>query len=262
MITKTKTSNNRFITNKRITFFIFFTLLSCYFIGSFYNKWLSEEKVLGYWIGISYLFIEYILCSITIWLNSDNLNCLNVDSSFIIIFILTGVLISFSLPLIMGVFLGLVTVFNYRNFSLGNFKIERHQQNRWQVFALVIISLIPPIYGIWRSGVAVKWPSYIEILNPSININIQQVIFEEFVFRSMLWMFLSNLNLKSGHIIFIQAILFWLLHHFYSASSPITFWVYLPFQSLIYGIIVWRSNSITPGFVAHLANNLLAVLVR
>jgi len=75
-------------------------------------------------------------------------------------------------------------------------------------------------------------------------------------------MFLKNLNLKDNLIIVIQAFLFWIFHSFYLFSLPITFWIYLPYQSIIFGIIVWRTKSIGSSTIGHFLNNILIALVR
>jgi membrane protease YdiL (CAAX protease family) len=221
-----------------------------------------EDKGMGYWLGASFFSLGYILYSIVIWFNKDNLDWLKIDSNFVIISIIVGAIITFSLPIIFGIPMGLVTLFNYRTCLSGELKFQNVPKKWWYVLTLIAVSLLPPAFGIWWSGSRITFPGYAEILQVAINNNFQQAFFEEFVFRGMVWMFLIHFNLKDKPIIFLQALLFWLFHHFYISSRPITFWIYLPIQSIIYGIIVSRTKSITPVFVAHFINNIVVTLVN
>lgn len=250
------------ITRKRITFTILFILLSVIIIGSFLNTWLSVHKTSGYWIGIWYLCIGYTLCSIAIWLNKDDLQCLNIDANFMVIFIFIGALTSYALPFWFGIFLGFVTLYNFIQFRFGGLRVAEFYPKRWVIISLIVLSLIPTIFGVWQSGMTISWSGKMDIFNSAFKANITQVVIEEFVFRGMLWMFLRNFNLEGGPVIIIQAFLFWFIHQFYFFSNPVVFWIYLPVQSIFYGIIVWRAKSITPSFWAHFLNNLIVILLR
>lgn len=82
------------------------------------------------------------------------------------------------------------------------------------------------------------------------------IVWEEVVFRGMLWMFLKSRNVSEPKIIVIQAFLFWISHIEYILLDPIFFWITIPIFSLLCGLVVWRSKSLTPSIIGHILFNL------
>jgi membrane protease YdiL (CAAX protease family) len=78
---------------------------------------------------------------------------------------------------------------------------------------------------------------------------------EEVTFRGLLWMWLRSRNWPEVRIVVVQAILFWLAHTKYLLAEPVAFWVVVPLLSMLLGIIVWRTRSITPSAIAHICIN-------
>jgi membrane protease YdiL (CAAX protease family) len=82
------------------------------------------------------------------------------------------------------------------------------------------------------------------------------IVVEEIMFRGMLWMLLKNLNFSEIKIVILQAILFW-ISHVYAFNNLAFFWINAPMISILLGVIVWRSKSITPSTIAHILINML-----
>ena len=82
------------------------------------------------------------------------------------------------------------------------------------------------------------------------------VVYEEAIFRGMLWKFLKNMQLSEPRIVLAQEFLFWLAYIRYLISNPFIFWIFVPIAGLLLGYIVLRSKSITPSTITHLLINL------
>ena len=81
--------------------------------------------------------------------------------------------------------------------------------------------------------------------------NVSQVaIFEEPVFRGILWGKLRERNVDERKILIIQAGLFWLAH-IDRIFRPITLFITIPIMSIYLGIIAWKSRSIASPIIAH-----------
>jgi hypothetical protein len=245
---------------KKITFVLFLFLLLWNILIPFLFR-LLQQDVIKYWVEVSYRSVNYVLVSITIWLNKDDLQRLNIDRFFIIIFIVAGVILSLYLPFPARVVICLVILFISLLLWLGLLKFGGGPKNKGQTIILIVVLLIPSILTTFRAEPPLNW-AIIEsmILNAALNADLSQVVIEEVIFRGLLWMFLADLNLRTLYIILIQALLFWLAHSFYLSSNPITFWVYMPFHSILLGIIVWRSKSISASSIGHFLINVVVSL--
>jgi membrane protease YdiL (CAAX protease family) len=84
-------------------------------------------------------------------------------------------------------------------------------------------------------------------------------MYEELLFRGLLWMFLEKLKLSGLKILFIQALLFWIVHLNTTSRAP--FWVLLPPFGLWLGFLVLRSKSLIPSISTHFVYNLIAYLI-
>jgi membrane protease YdiL (CAAX protease family) len=87
-------------------------------------------------------------------------------------------------------------------------------------------------------------------------IDIPLVIVEEVVFRGMLWMFLKKLNFSEYKIVILQAIFFWISHVYFASEIPVSFWVITPIMSIILGVSVWSTRSITSSIFVHVLFNI------
>ena len=217
---------------------------------------------MSYQHEIIHLCTAYGLISLVIWLNRNDLQGLNLDKYFIIGFIIIGCLYSLMIPLASGIFLGIVTLINVWALSSNKFCFESAPTHNKQAIIFILIMQTPLFLKLWLLGNSITWPNDRTVYEAIFRVNPPFVVFEEVVFRSLLWAFLARANLKGYQIILIQAILFWLSHLKYYTSDPASFWVWIPFISIILGVIVWRSKSITPSIIGHYLYNLLLTLIR
>jgi len=84
-------------------------------------------------------------------------------------------------------------------------------------------------------------------------------IYEEAVYRGMLYMFLMDIGVSKPKTFYIQAFLFWITHINYLFRFPFAFWIVIPILSLTLGYIAMRSKSLTPSTFAHLLYNTLVL---
>lgn len=82
-------------------------------------------------------------------------------------------------------------------------------------------------------------------------------IFEEVIFRGLLWKFLKKQNWSDFWIVIFQVILFWFAHGDRIFTYPVDFWIIIPLGSILFSLIAWRSRSITPSSIAHILLNVL-----
>jgi Type II CAAX prenyl endopeptidase Rce1-like len=214
------------------------------------------------WYSYGYYFSAYMLASVMIWINRNDLRPLNIDKPFLLIFIFSGIILSlYYLPTILGICTGLTTFFNFTLYREEYFKFSIVPKNYVQVSAIIVIALLPflVIYS-WRLF-SMGFRESESIWSILFSADLVGVTIEEVTFRSLLWMFLVKSNQSVVRIILLQAILFWIAHLEY-ISLPITFWFWTPWVSIWLGIIVWRSKSIAPSTLTHFIFNLLIALIH
>jgi membrane protease YdiL (CAAX protease family) len=86
-------------------------------------------------------------------------------------------------------------------------------------------------------------------------------IAEEPLFRGFLWGYLRHLNWKEHWVWLFQAGLFMLGHIYYFNQYPLSFWVIVPFDALILGLLAWKSRSIGTSMISHGLFNSVADIV-
>ena len=74
---------------------------------------------------------------------------------------------------------------------------------------------------------------------------------EEPLFRGFLWGYLRQLHWKEIWILLFQTVLFTSAHIYVAKQFPLMFWVFIPTAAILFGILAWRSRSITPAIFAH-----------
>ena len=249
---------------KKITFLILFLLLGWRVILSYLLQWRwNGEEPRS--VESSYIWIVYWLISVVIWLNRGDLRSLNIDKNFFTLFIFIGGLYSgvfFLLsPFASGVFLGLATLINLVLYLYGSLPFEDIRLNYRQTMFYSVILMMPAFIINLILGLTKTWPNETTIFMAVFNANLPIIIFEEAIYRGMLWMFLTNLNIKNHYIFVAQVLLFWFSHINY-LFQPVAFWFYMPFLSIILGLMVWRSKTITSSIIGHFVYNWFGALLR
>lgn len=244
----------------KITFVLFLILLFLRMV--ILQGMVIQQGIVSFPAEVIYICASYGLISAIIWLNRIDLQSLNIDSKFIILFVAVGYLYSLILPIKPGVFLALAATVILWLLSSNKLQFE-YVPSRFRQIALYILIILTPQFIrliILRSSLAL--PDTKTIIEAVYTASFTYVIFEEVVYRGVLWMFLARAGLKGHQIIVTQAIFFWLSHLYYFNSNPIAFWFFLPFVSIMLGIIVLRSKKILPSIVGHFLYNFLATLFQ
>ena len=212
---------------------------------------------LRFWGRILYgflLFGSFPIIALVIKMNQDQLQKLNIDRFYVVLLIISGLLILSSSPLncfvvIAAIYAVYILFGNQVKFSVMDPKAL------W--ITLLIIGLFAGI-TVYMAGFPLKIPNAEAVRHFLLNV-IPGTIYEEAVYRGMLYMFLMDVGVSKPKAFYIQAFLFWITHINYLFLLPFYFWIILPIHSLIYGYIAMRSKSLTASTFAHLLYNTLVL---
>jgi len=219
----------------------------------------TTSDPLANWVVAFYglaLFGSFSAIAVIIALNRDDMQKMNMDKSFVLLLLICGALGLYSLPyncFSVIAFLYLVYAMFGRKIRFG---IPVHT-TLWRI--VWIISIIASILFVFYG--------FLHVLKIEQNMNLfffESVpfsVYEEAVYRGVLFMFLKDLELSEPKIIYIQAFLFWISHINYALESPVYFWIFIPVLGLILGYIALRSKSITTSSVIHILVNFFTVFV-
>jgi len=213
---------------------------------------------LRFWGRILYgfpLLGGFPILALVIIMNQDQLHKLNIDRFYVVLLIASGLLI-----LILSLYnCFVVMALIYAVYILFSNKVK---------FAVIdphVLRIFLLITGVF-AGIAVyiikiSFPFEQESVRRFLLEVVPGTIYEEAVYRGMLYMFLIDLEMSKPKAFYIQAFLFWITHINYLLRFPFAFWIILPILSLILGYIAMRSKSLTPSTFAHLLYNTLVLFV-
>jgi membrane protease YdiL (CAAX protease family) len=204
------------------------------------------------------VIILYICVLVLLWFSRDNLEQYHMDRAAIIVLILTGVFrsrLNEPYDLIMRLILIVLTIIIV---LLAIKSWQYIPANKWSWVGIAILS-----------GVVVIPLAVVESLKPDMYLGITispglgtfivrrilfylsfVAVFEEMVFRGILWGFLRGIGLKDGKIFWMQALLFWLVH-LPRVVNPITFFITIPVGVIIFSLLAYRSRQVFPSIVSH-----------
>jgi membrane protease YdiL (CAAX protease family) len=83
---------------------------------------------------------------------------------------------------------------------------------------------------------------------------------EEFIFRGLLWGYLTRLWGDNNKACLAQGLIFWLFHYDRIIASPVFFWIISPIYITLFSLLVLRSRSLAPSIVAHTTVNTLHIV--
>jgi len=214
------------------------------------NSGASDQ--LANWVILLYgllLFGGFVAIAIVIALNQDDLQRLNMDKSFVVMFLISGLTGLYVLPY--NCFAAVAVVFLI--YALLSNKLKFETADRSPLINILGFSLLV------TSGCLLLVGSSLNIQNMSFFFveAIPFSVYEEAVYRGMLYMLLKDLNLSESKIFFTQVFVFWISHINYLLSDPLNFWVFIPIIGCTLGYIALRSKSITPSAIAHIFINVL-----
>jgi len=199
----------------------------------------------------------FLLVEIVIIANWNVLEHLNVDKFFLIIIVCSGLAYCRFFFWPTGWATALLSISILILFQKDRYKFGSANP----IMSRIILIILGGFFlGLWYISRTLSLAN-IESSLHSFLIGIPFIVIEEITFRGLLWMFLSRLQLQELKILIIQATLFWFFHINYMFAYPTLFWVIIPVSSILLGIIVWRSKSITPSTIAHILTNVLLSLI-
>lgn len=215
-------------------------------------------------IAYYYVLITIILITVVVWVNKEQLSDLHVDKYFVYVFLTLDILIFMLYGVtslgISGCASALYVIYLIR-------KRKFHFEDDQKLKSLILLSMLGIAPVLLLRLLASEPSLFLKNLFMLSGVHIlglifkalHGVIFEEVLFRGLLWMFLEKLRLSSIKVLIIQAFLFWIVH--VNSVSWISFWVFLPVMSLWLGFLTLRSKSLLPSIVTHFVYNLIAYLI-
>jgi membrane protease YdiL (CAAX protease family) len=256
MDTKNESARNTYLNVLLLSVLLLFRLTDYYlfnYLNSLVNNGIKD------WLGYYYYSIVYVLISIVIWVNRDSLQDMHIDKTFMNIFIVAGLWLSlYSFRNAFGIIPFIATLITIRFFKGQNFRFGQMNKD-YRFLLLIILLVLIPFTPYLILSIARQLPMKLDFDTVLNNANLPALVYEEVLFRGILWMLLRNINLSERKTFYIQAILFSVSHTNY-LSSPVTFWLVGPMLSLLLGVIVWRLKSLTPSIVVHFLYNFLSMI--
>lgn len=189
-------------------------------------------------------------------LNRDQLQRMNVDRFYVVLLIISGLIKLYAYPYLYNILAVIALI--YAVYILFNSKVKFGVIDFNGLRMMLLIVGVLAGIQFCNSGldgeIKISLPSS-ELLDQFLLRIIPGSIYEEAMYRGVLYMFLMDVGVSKSKALYIQAFLFSFKHIGSLLVSPFFFWVILPILSLGYGYIAMRSKSLTPSTIVHLLSN-------
>lgn len=205
----------------------------------------------------SSVLIILLMC-IALGLERDNPTSLHVDSLFILLFVISSGLTLVSVPFLYSIVPALGTIFIFSLFLRWGFNFQQ-SPTPWIKTLIVValpplVTLVPFIFKM--SFLNSSAPETNDLIYYFSNTSLIGVVYEEFLFRGLLWKYLKKLRFSERTVFIVTSLLFWLAHYEYLLdSSLVVFWIYIPIISILLGFVVYRTKSIGFSSISHFLTN-------
>lgn len=257
---------NLWTKKQSITYLILLVVLIVDFSQSFLVLIKESDfvKSNGIWAAIFYTALvigSTPLIGFVIWLNQDRLQNLNIDKTYIILLIISGLL---TLSLFRYNIFAIVAI-GYFVYILFHRKIKfsHVEQPSYKLALFVIGGIILLIAAVLV--MINKEGSDLLAISRSIDHFFFEIIpisiFQEAIFRGVLFMYLKDINLNDSKVLFVSTALFWITHIHYLSEFPVTFWIVMPAVGLLFGYLAIRSKSVSISSVVHILYNAFSELL-
>jgi membrane protease YdiL (CAAX protease family) len=213
--------------------------------------WMEIIKPIHNLTNYLYFSWSFILVGLVIIINRDDLQRLNIDQAFVVLFAAGSIAYWRYYRWPSGWIALLVPVAIYILYKKQDFKFPRMEPIAGQTAGIVAMFFF---LGLLLKHDSLSMRTTLALIHLFAT-GFPFLIVEEVTYRGLLWMFLAHLNWPAPRIVGLQAFLFWLFHATYMFTDPIFFWILVPIFSMILGLIVWRSKSITVSLFAHIFLN-------
>lgn len=188
-------------------------------------------------------FGEFPAIVFVIQLNRDKLQRLNVDRLFVFMLITAGLIQLYKYPFtIFNIFAVIALIYAVHILFDKKAGFGVVDRNVFRIILLIAVVFAGVMFF------AAGFPNAIKLGLPSTELFdrflfqiVPGSIYEEAVYRGILYMFLMDLGVSKSKAFYIQAFAFWIVHMGNLFESPSYFWLMLPSHSLIYGYIAMRS---------------------
>jgi membrane protease YdiL (CAAX protease family) len=246
--------NGEFAFNEKLSNAILIFLLLVR-LADQYLPWMFGSNTPQWYGGI-----VYILTAAIVWLNRHRLAALHIDRPFIAALLLGGILYVFYLIQSVGIFVGIAVGLIYWAYQSNQLVFKNPVSYPKGTGFLILLTIPLALAPILLFQPTLKIPitlqifgsTFLEILIPQL----AGIVFEEMLFRGALWAYVRSFGLSDQVAFSIQAILFWVSHHqFLSLNHSYSFWVALPIATILWGLMTWRSKSLTPSTLSHFLFN-------
>jgi len=224
------------------------------------------------------IICTYVLTAILIWWERDHLEEFNIRLTSLLLFIALPILLpvnnsllKYSLPwgeiklffpsisIVTGIILA-VALLIYR----PSFKREKLSNSfKWLIISIacgiafgVLVGLVYSEFKT-RTKMHVSLPIFFDSLIMQLR---NAALSEEPLFRGFLWGYLRKLNWKDNWIWLFQAFLFMVGHIYYIKTMPIAL-LFALLAGLMFGLVAWKSKSISSSIIAHGLANTMGDLV-
>ena len=217
------------------------------------SSWIDALRSVQNWTFYLWERFSFVLVGIVILVNRSDLKKINIDRSFLALFVISGILFcgySFWPLGWMGVLIS-----GYIVYLVSKNEINFENDSRPNSLLPIIILVLLFFLSFLLQNVALNVATFNTIIQ-NISDQLPFLLAEEVIFRGLLWVCLKELGWSELVIIIVQAMLFWFFHIYYMFSEPVLFWLIVPATSMFLGILVWKYKSITPSLVAHILFNL------
>lgn len=199
--------------------------------------------------GYYYLGYTYILLAILILIHKNDLSTVHVDSIFLVIFIITGLLFLWAVwGSVLSLFIAVTVVIVFESFRRK--KTLFYLLGTGKTIAYSLLAIIP--YGVYGYILSLRLEE--KELPAIINLVLQsliQVIFWELVFRGAIWSLLEIRKLDKFKLFILQLLFFWCVF-ILRPNYQFSFYLLIPLIiGLWHSFLVLRANSITPAVIAY-----------
>lgn len=257
--------NNALSNNEKISSAILFFLVLMRLVDQYLPIGIFGSNIPN-WFGQWYLGVAFILTLLIIWLNRHKLAAINIDRPFIVVVILGGFLYALYLMPAIGMLVGIATglmVWAYQtNHLIFKNPVPFEIGTGLLVFLTVPLALAPAFIFRFQLRTPLDFDLFFMTLQAILMNGLASIVFEEVLFRGALWAYLRSRGLTEQAASYVQAFLFWIAHHrLLSLSSPFAFWVALPLEAILLGLITRRSKSLTPSTIGHFLFNFIGQLL-
>ena len=251
--------------NEKISAALLIFLLLVRLVDQYLAVWIFGTNTPD-WYHHWYAGVAYILTATVVWLNRHRLAAINVDRAFMVILILAGAVSAFYLTRAIGSLVALTAGFFFWAYYNGYFVFQNPVPDPKGTGLLILLTILLALAPVLLFRLTVKtslnFQTFIETFLGILIAELVGIVFEEVIFRGALWAYLRSFGFSEPVAFSVQAFLFWVSHHrFLLLTPPYSFWVSLPIQSVLFGLLAWRSKSLTPSTISHFLFNFTSQLL-